>query len=451
MKIIGLLILVLAIFSIPAFAQQNDQDRINELEKKIEELQKELDTIKAEEGQTNVEEIRRQLSVLAEEVEKMRSGEQTIELADDERRALGLGPSAASVYTKKQGVSIAGYGEMLYENFDQDTDSGSPSNRIDQIDFLRAIVYFGYRFNDKFLFNSEVEFEHASTGSGGEVSVEFAHIDYLMNDSITLRGGMVLIPMGFLNEYHEPTVYLGARRPVTETVIIPSTWRENGFGIVGRTGIVDFRAYLINGLNASGFNSSGLRGGRQKGALAKIESPAFVGRVDATPAPGMLFGGSIYYGNSGFYTNLLNPDESFGTFIGEIHGEYRRGPLELRGLYAWASVDDVTELNRLLTLTANNSIGENQGGGYLQAGYNLLAGRSTHAGLTPYVRYEVVDTQKDVPAGFERNPARDQSIWTFGLEYRPIFNIVVKADYQAVNNEADSGIDQFNLNLGYSF
>jgi hypothetical protein len=431
-RILGAVLLLFIVFQGTSFGQSSDQ-RVQELERKIEEL-------------------RGQISILAEEVEKIRSGEeQAVVLEDTQRQSLGLGPSAATVYTKKHGVSIAGYGEMLYENFDDETDFGTSSGRADQIDFLRAIVYFGYRFNDRFLFNSEIEFEHASTGQGGEVSVEFAFLDYLLNDSVTLRGGMVLVPMGFLNEFHEPTVFLGARRPVTETVIIPTTWRENGFGIVGRTGIFDYRAYLINGFNAAGFSSSGLRSGRQKGALAKLDSPAFVARGDMNPIPGLSFGGSIFAGNSGLFTPVLNPDLEVTTVIGEAHAQYRQGGLDLRVLYSRASLDNVAELNAALGLTGNNSIGESMAGGYLQAGYDLLAGSSGGQGLTPYFRYEKVDTQNDVPFGFLENPARQQTLWTLGLEYRPIFNIVVKTDYQLIDNEADSGIDQFNLLLGYSF
>ncbi|MCI0615427.1 hypothetical protein L0244_20755 [bacterium] len=432
-RLLGAVFLLFIAFQGTSIGQSaKDTDRIQELEKKIEEL-------------------RGQLTVLATEVEKLRSGEEEVVLEDTERQSLGLGPSAASVYTKKQGVSIAGYGEMLYENFDDQTDSGTSTGKADQIDFLRAIVYFGYRFNDRFLFNSEIEFEHASTGQGGEASVEFAYVDYLLNDTVTLRGGMVLVPMGFLNEFHEPTVFLGARRPVTETVIIPTTWRENGFGIVGRAGIFDYRAYLVNGFNAAGFSSSGLRGGRQKGALAKLDAPAFVGRVDINPMTGLLLGGSFYAGNSGEFTPVFNPDLDVTTLIGEAHAQYRRGGVDLRALYSRASLDDVAQLNEALGLTGINSIGKSMVGGYLQAGYDFLAGSRSRSGLTPYIRYEKVDTQNDVPSGFLENPAREQTIWTLGLEYRPIFNIVVKADYQLFDNEADSGVDQFNLLLGYSF
>ncbi len=135
------------------------------------------------ETQPDLAELERRIAVLAEEVELLRSGEEPrVDLTDDQARALGLAPSAATAYERTSGVSIAGYGEMLYENFAAQDQAGRPTGAGSQLDFLRAIVYMGYRFNDKFLFNSEIEFEHAD-----EVSVEFAYIDYLAHENVGSR------------------------------------------------------------------------------------------------------------------------------------------------------------------------------------------------------------------------------------------------------------------------
>ncbi len=436
----------------PALAETSQDEKIKELEKQIQQLETQIQSISQQATAEQIEELKRQLKILAEELEKLRSGEEDIEVSDRARMALGLGPSAAHVYSKKQGVSLAGYGEMLYQNFGDETQSGSPSGKVDELDFLRAVLYFGYRFNDRFLFNSEIEVEHATTGDGiGEVSVEFAYIDFMANENITVRGGLVLLPMGFINEFHEPNVFLGARRPVTETVIIPTTWRENGFGFAGRNGIIDYRAYVINGLNSSGFTAAGLRGGRQDGAKAKIESPSVVGRVDLFPAAGLLLGGSFFGGDSGFFSNP-NLNLEVPTYISEIHAQYNNLGLQLRGLYAFASLDNVVQLNEALGLVGAASVGESMAGGYLQAGYNILSGRTKgEMELIPYFRYEAVNTQKEVPQGYLSNPANDQTLWTMGAEFLPIPNLVIKADYQITENKADSGINQFNIDLGYSF
>jgi hypothetical protein len=145
-------------------------------------------------------------------------------------------------------VSFAGYGEMLLENFNSANESGAGGAPTTRLDLLRAVLYAGYRFTDKFLFNSEIEVEH-----GNEIFVEFAYVDYLINENLSLRGGLLLLPVGLVNEFHEPNVFLGAKRPETEQRIISSTWRENGAGLVASFGIVNLRAYLTNGMNGVGF------------------------------------------------------------------------------------------------------------------------------------------------------------------------------------------------------
>ena len=227
----------------------------------------------AAEQQPDLDELRRRLDLLAEEVERLRSGEVSLTgLSADEARAIGLAPSASATYGRGQGLSIAGYGEMLYENFGSENEAGAPAGVGTQLDFLRAIVYTGYRFNDRFLFNSEIEIEHAD-----EISIEFAYIDYQAHEHFGVRGGMLLLPMGLVNEFHEPTVFLGTERPVTENRIIPSTWRENGGGVYGSIDRVTFRAYVVNGFDGARFSSNGVRDGRQNGGKAK--EGAFLYRV----------------------------------------------------------------------------------------------------------------------------------------------------------------------------
>lgn len=437
------LILILAFIWIAGWCCADDSQKVQDLEKQIEELKKQIAAIEQNSQSAQLDEIKRQIAILAEEVEKMRSGEEETEtkLEDAKRRSLGLGPSASTVYTKKQGPSLAGYGEMLYDNT---TAEGEPST----IDLVRAVVYVGYRFNDRFLFNSEIEFEHGGSEHGGAAGVEFAHVDFLANEDLTLRGGMVLVPMGLVNEFHEPTVFLGAERPETEDLIIPSTWHENGFGVVGRHGLFDYRAYVINTFNATGFSAEeGLHEGKQDGAEAKLTSPAAVGRLDITPAAGLLLGGSLYGGNSG----VLDSDFSVRTIIGEGHVEYRREGWNLRGLYAHASLNNVAQLNEFLGLTGEQSVGSSLAGGYLQAGYQLWTSKSQMASFIPYFRFEKVNTQNTVPAGYAEDPANNRTLYTIGAEFKPISNLVIKSDYEFVDDPANTGVDQFNLLLGYSF
>lgn len=394
-----------------------------------------------------LQELKRQLDALAAEVEQLRSGEDEQPVTDERRRALGLAPSAAATYRKKQGVSFAGYGEMLYERFDPQLESGTRSPKGAQLDFLRMILYAGYRFTARFLFNSEIEIEHAN-----EASVEFAYIDYLANDHVTLRGGMLLVPLGLVNEFHEPTVFIGARRPETESRIIPSTWRENGGGVLGTAGPINYRVYVLNGLNAAGFSADGLRGGRQKGSRAQAADLAVAGRVDYNLMPGIFAGGAFYRDGADqdqFVVNGTKLNEA--TTIGEIHVQAAHRGFDVRALYAHATVDNAGRISQARGLTGARSIAETMRGGYMQVGYNVLSPRTTRVWLTPYYRFEAIDTQNSVASGFVVDPSKDGTFHTVGVELRPIYNVVVKADYQIIGNKAQGGRNQFNLNLGYAF
>jgi len=405
---------------------------------------------KAREG-GDLSEVERRLEVLAAEIERIKLGEAA---AEADRAERGLGPAASKIYRTGSGLSIGGYGEMLYQGFDATRDDGAPSGRKDELDFLRAIVYFGYKFNDRWLFNSEIEFEHASTGANGEASVEFAYFDYLARPELNARVGLLLLPMGFINELHEPTVFLGTKRPDVERSILPTTWRENGFGLYGDVGPFTYRTYLVNGLDAAGFSSAGIRGGRQKGSEALAEDFAWVGRLDYTGLPGLTLGASAYLGDSG--QGIRDPATgrtlAVGTTIYEGHLEWRARGLSVRALAARVELDDVSALNRALGLAGIAAIGEEMEGGYIEVGYDVLSPFSTgEKALIPYLRWEDLDTQAAVPAGFGRNPVRSSESFTLGLAFKPFDRFVIKADYQDYDNGAGTGVDQFNVAIGYVF
>ncbi|HEX4926298.1 MAG TPA: hypothetical protein VFV50_19545 [Bdellovibrionales bacterium] len=394
-------------------------------------------------------ELSRKIDILTEEVNRLKQGESAAAVESPVRT--GLGESASKVYRTSKGVSIGGYGEMLYQNYANEKDNGSAVTTPDKIDFLRAVMYFGYRFNEKFLLNTELEFEHASTGKGGEVSVEFAYIDYLMHPMLNVRAGILLHPMGLVNELHEPTTFLGARRPDTENAIIPTTWRENGFGLFGDVGAFSYRTYILNGLNADGFSATGLRNGRQKGAEAKADRFSWVARLDYLGVEGLIAGVAAYIGQSSYYpstgsgANVPNVDTS----IYDVHVDYKLGAWEFRALAALAQLDHVPELNAAKSLTGANSVGTRLTGQYAQVGYDVLAGRDS--AFIPFVRWEQLDTQAEVPAGFSRSDANNAKIMTYGFSYKPLDQIVVKVDYQDYERGDGSGVNQYNALLGYVF
>ena len=408
---------------------------------------------------SEIERLKRQVEAITRELERMRLGEDVVATADT--GVLGFGPAASKVYKVDQGVSIGGYGEILFEVFADELEDGTESPTPNVWDAYRGILYFGYKFNDKLLVNTEIEIEHAN-----EAFLEFAYLDYRISEKFGLRGGLLLSPMGLINELHEPPVFLGSTRPLVEQRIIPTTWRENGFGVFGDVGPFTYRAYALNGLNGAGsFDGSGLRGGRQKGSDALAEDVAGVARVDYIGTPGLLAGGSVYYGGSGqARTVTLDGTEQeieANTLIWEAHASYQAGGIDLRGLVAGASVDDAVLLNAYregttttattITATGTNSVGERLLGGYAHVGYDVLRNTGTTHQLFPYIRYEYLNTQAEVPEGFTADPARERTAILLGASWKPVPQVAVKADYQIQSNEAETGRSKFAMVLSYLF
>jgi hypothetical protein len=436
-----------------AFAQaaRSDEARLEQLEREVAALKAQIEALQngapaaaaPAPPAPDIAELERRLDVLADEIEKLKIGEAAATADQSEH---GFGPAASKIYRTERGLSIGGYGELSYQRFENRADDGSDSGRQDELDLERAVLYAGYKFDDHWLFNSEFEYEHA----GEEIGVEFAYLDYLWKPQANFRAGLILLPVGFINELHEPTVFLGAERPAVEQVILPSTWKENGAGVFGEAGPFSYRAYVVDGLDASGFTSEGVREGRQEGVEATVDDFSFVGRLDFTGVPGLRIGASAYTGKSGQGLTDETGEIGVDTTIAEGHVEWKWRGLELRALGVRAKLDDVARLNRALGLSGDESIGRRLEGSYVQAGYDLLAGRGDRS-LTPYARWETYDTQAEVPAGFRRNPANDVDTLTLGVAFQPMDQIILKMDYQNVDNAAGTGVDQIHVVLGYIF
>lgn len=404
----------------------------------------------AEEGE-KVQDLERKTGVLAEEVEKLKT-QMVIPEEPQYKSKYGLGPAASKVYQVDKGLSIAGYGNAFYRNIVDD----KGENGKDSADLERVVLYAGYKFSDGIIFNSEIEFEHATTGEGaeekGEVSVEFAYLDFFLNPALNARAGLVLLPMGFINEIHEPPFFHGNARPEVERRIIPATWREIGLGVFGELlpGL-QYRMYGINGLKADGFASSGIRDGRQSGSQAAAEDLAFTGRLDYAPysVPGLLVGASTYLGNSGQDDTFAGQKPDIFTQLYEGHIQYRYRGVEFRALGAWGHIDDAG----LLSSAKGETIGDANFGWYTELAYDILPWlwRGTNQYLAPFFRYEQFDTIAEVPAGFQDNPDFDQEILQFGITYKPIPNVVIKADYRNFDSEGAELPDDFNLGIGFYF
>ena len=411
----------------------------------------------AQDDSTRIAELETQIEAITRDLEELTLG--TAVVNPSERGAFGMAPAAGKVYTINQGVSIGGYGEVLYQGYAGTKENGDASGKTAKLDAYRGIIYVGYKYNDKVLFNSEIEIEHGSTGLAGSASLEFAYLDYKLTDNFGLRAGLLLVPVGITNEVHEPPVWLGTIRPRSENKIIPTTWRESGFGFFGETDAFSYRAYLVNSLDgigggsagSKGFSSSGLRGGRQKGSKAIAENFSAVGRVDYTGTPGLMIGTSLYTGDQGHNSDLNGREVSIGTTIWEGHIKYQGRGFDIQALTALASVDNADKLNEMKGLTGSGSVGEKMSGWYAQLGYDLLFSSASEQALLPYVRYEAVNTQVDVPSGYSSSGSKDFIVTTIGLAWKPIGNTVLKTDYEIHSNASSSGINQFNVAIGWLF
>ncbi|MEN8260386.1 MAG: hypothetical protein ABFS02_07345 [Pseudomonadota bacterium] len=400
----------------------------------------------AEGGETD-----RKLGILGEEIEKLKT-KLVIPDEPEYKSMYGLGPAASKVYQVSKGLSIGGYGEAFYQNLVDDE-----GTKKDNADFLRFVLYTGYKFSDNILFNSELEFEHASTSKSGSVSVEFANLDFFLHPMANARAGLVLVPMGFINEIHEPPFFHGVQRPEVERRIIPSTWRELGGGLFGEIlpGL-QYRMYAITGLLAGDeddvrFSSDGIRGGRQGGSKSVAEDWAFTGRVDYSPrwAPGLLVGGSAFLGNAAHGEDFGGKDVDVFTQLYEGHIQYRYRGLELRALGSWGHIDNAG----VLSAAAGETIGSENFGWYAEAAYDVMPHLFPDSiqYLAPFVRYERLDTIAKAPSGFADDEFFDREIWQAGLTYKPIPNVVLKADYRNFVAKSGERPDEFNLGLGFIF
>ncbi len=435
------------------FAQEPSSE---DLKKTIATLQAEVARLQAAGSDADrLRELERRIDLLAAEIERARTGGAT-EVDAPVKAEPGLGPAASKIYGRAKGVSIGGYGEIVYDHPSRTQQDGEPSGLVPRVDLLRYVTYVGYKFSDTILLNSEIEFEHASSGEGaeerGEVSVEFAYLEFRPWKHVGVRAGEVLLPLGFLNELHEPPIFRGARRSEVEQQIIPTTWPENGVGVFGESGPFQWRGYLVAGLDGAGFASDGIGEGKQEGSQSLAKDLGVTGRLDFVGTPGLLLGASVYTGNSGQGASFDGRAVRARVTLYDLHAQYEHRGLQLRGLYARSTVGDVALLDALNGLAAEESIGERQYGWYLQAAYDVMALRPAGQwSVLPFVRYERLNPQDRVPDGFVRNPALDQKVFTAGVDVKPLPNVVLKADCEWLHNAARTGTSTFRLAAGYLF
>jgi hypothetical protein len=323
------------------------------------------------------------------------------------------------------------------------------------LDFHRFVLLFNHSFSQRIRFVGELELEHAfveGLEEAGELELEQAYIDFLISRAFNVRAGMMLVPLGIINERHEPPVFNGVERPFVDTVIIPSTWFEVGAGIHGEVGRgLRYRAFAMAPLDALEFTADeGIRGGRQKGAEANVRNFAFTGRAEYVAIPDLTIGAGFWTGESSFNVPRLDTTVR----VGEVDARYQRGRLELRGEFAQVSISDAGRLNESIerTIGVSPNIARTLRGFYGEAAYRVWDAGSPRD-LVAFLRYENFDTQYRMPDGFLPLKEFDRDAWILGTTYYPDPDVAVKLDYVWLRNQ--SGVikapHSFNVGLGWWF
>jgi hypothetical protein len=351
---------------------------------------------------------------------------------------------------------MAGYGEI---NYNKDYIANTYSNA--NLDIQRLVLLFGYNFNEKTSFVTEIEYEHVT-----EVYVEQAFVNHTINTAFNLRGGLLLIPMGIVNEYHEPTTFFGVERPIIDKVIVPTTWREIGIGAAGNfldLGLA-YQIYLVNGFlgydDKANFNASnGFRGGRQKGAQSQMTSPNLSAKLNYYGVRGLKLGLSGYFGKSqstlfdGLDRHnqlLVNQADSSVVNINMIglDAQYRRNAWRFAGQLIYSKNGNTEAYNSF----TGSDLGNNMIGYYLQGAYDIFYNNQNLNSLCLFFRYEHYNTQYNETNEGQIHDKSNLTEYTFGLDYTLSDGVVLKSDYQIQKSiNIDASQSQLNFGIGFWF
>ena len=340
-----------------------------------------------------------------------------------------------------------------------DVQFNKPSDADGTLDFRRFVLLFAHRFSDRIRFVSELEVEHAIVEGGeekGELELEQAYLDFMIDRRFNIRAGQLLVPVGIINERHEPPVFHGVQRPFVDTFIIPTTWFDAGAGVFGEFGRGwRYRAYAMAPLDATHFSADeGLAESAQGGSQANVRHWAATGRLEYLAIRRLALGTSFWRGRTATGTPRGSTFVDPRVTVAEVDGRGRVGRLDLRGEFAQVFIDGAGELNRLRALRegADPNIPSRMRGGYVEAAHPLLPFPSPRE-VVGFVRYEKFDTQHEMPAGYLPISQFNRSAWVMGVSYFPDPDVVVKADYTVVRNQSTvfKAPGAFNVGLGWWF
>ncbi|MEA1983766.1 MAG: porin, partial [Campylobacterota bacterium] len=314
----------------------------------------------------------------------------------------------------------------------------------------RFVPYIGYKFSDNVVLNTEIEFEHGGSDdssdpelSGGYVKVEFMYLDFLINENLNARVGNFLVPMGLINERHEPTLFTTVQRPQTSRYLLPSTWHESGGMVFGNIGDdISYKFAVVTAIDTldpadkAKDGSKWLRNGR--GGSFKQKNPEFAGvaRVDYTGVKGLFIGASAYYGSSGIGAESK-------TVMADVHGDYKIAGFRAYGVY--------TQTKRSKAATISSTAVSDAKGGFLNLSYDLLSTMGSTYSLPVFAQYESVNPQAKFADGTSFDSVNTTSI---GINFFPQEQVVLKADYAMADNDySNTGkeLNTFSLSMGFIF
>ncbi len=359
-------------------------------------------------------------------------------------------------YALGANTSLWGYGQIGYNR---------PTSRAGdtRMDLTRAVIGFNHVFDEATRVYGEIEWEHAvaSSSDQGETEIEQLYVERALSPNYGVRAGLMLVPLGLLNEHHEPSNFYGVERNFVETAIIPSTWREGGVSMYGSTESgFNWNVGIGTGPNLGAWDPtkddgrlSPLGSIHQELQLAKARDPSIYAAANWQGLPGLQLGGGVFTGKIGQGSTTLPVNNSRLT-LGEAHLRWQPGPFDFSALYTRGTISNTQDLN-LQFVGQPTPVPKSFWGGYAQGAWRALEW-GQDSSLSPFLRYEVFNTGASYaaqPTGLGTPPLPTQRVWTVGANYYLNPNVVFKIDYQ--NFKYDDAVlgygNRFDLGLGYQF
>lgn len=390
----------------------------------------------------DTQELERKLDLLSDEVDDLKN------------RGIGGGTS------DHNRVTVHGYGEMHFNH--------TPGRGSTQIDNHRFVVGVHALLTDWIHLNAEVDYEHAAQ----ELEFELGYLDFLLDPKFNVRAGVMLAPVGFLNEFHEPNLFWSVERPQLQSAMIPTTWNGGGVGIFGTPmDGVNYRLYGMNSLqsiertgasagsgngsggSASSFSSSGIRGGRHQINKAVADDFSVFARVELTKLfPGLQVGFSVVNGDT--TQNIIEEDGNMTLLEADI--KYRWKWFDMNASIVNTDINDSAAMNTFCATAAGGCTGgiaSNNFGYNVQAGIHLpqLLGWKTSYDIVPHFMFERVRTQDEMDGTAPDRSINKNEIYTFGVAYLPIPEVALKVDHTHTKLEDKTSTDQFNMAIAYMY